>query len=172
MQAGERKGVAINKAARKCFSKSVRKRTREQQAQPGLVDAIIAGDTNKVHDMVAKGANVNTFDSDSGFFPLGLAVKHSSWGIILFLMSKGADARYGQGLKAAVYRDQSGVSLHSLGFSSLPFHSLDGWTHYESPLMLFKGKRAPQVARILVDGGADKSVPQFMKKALLDKVLN
>ena len=98
------------------------------------------GDLNKVKDLVQKGYNVNAFDESISFTPLHYAVKGKHIEVAKYLISVGADVN-------AHYLEKIG----------------------ETPLGSVAANCSYEIAELLVNAGANPTIPGWMKITALDR---
>lgn len=98
------------------------------------------GDVNRIKELVARGWPVNAFDVDLGKTPLHYAVENERYEAAEFLIRAGAD-----------------VNAH------------DERVIGDTPLGTVAGNCSLRMARLLVDAGADPTIPGWMQLTALDQ---
>ena len=98
------------------------------------------GDLNKVKELLSKGYDVNVFDEDLSFTPLHYAVKSEHSEVINYLLSSGADVN-------AYDEDKAG----------------------ETPLGGVAENCSLEIAKLLIDAGANPTIPGWMQITALDR---
>ena len=104
-----------------------------------LHDAAMAGDLERVKELLACGAEVNSFDS-IGYTALHYAAKDQNTALVRLLLEAGADP--------------NAQDVRNIG---------------NTPLGAVAGNCSLELARILVAAGADPTVPGWMQITALDQ---
>ena len=98
------------------------------------------GDFDKVKELVGEGYDLNAFDEDLSLTPLHYAAKGEHFEIVKFLLSVGAD-----------------VNAH------------DEVRSGETPLGEIAASCSYEIAELLVNAGANPTIPGWMKITALDR---
>jgi ankyrin repeat protein len=98
------------------------------------------GDIEEVKKCIDEGFDVNAFDEDMRFTPLHYAVKNEHAEVALFLIENGADVNA---------RDQDNAG--------------------NTPLCEVAKTCSYKIAKLLIDAGADSSIPGWMQLTAIDK---
>lgn len=98
------------------------------------------GDLDRVKELLEQGCDINAFDEDLDWTPLHYAVKEGHIDVAAYLIERGADVN-------AHNSDRAG----------------------ETPLALVAQECTYEIAKLLVDAGADPTIPGWMKLSALDR---
>jgi ankyrin repeat protein len=113
---------------------------RDQDEYEQLHFAAADGDLEKVRELVADGCDVNAFDDSLSFTPLHHAVKGGHLPVVSYLLATGAD------------------------FNAREEHKCGN-----TPLGEVAGNCSYAMAELLVNAGADPTIPGWMQLTALDK---
>ncbi len=98
------------------------------------------GDLDRVKALVAEGQDVNRFDADTSLTPLHHAVRGEHFAVASFLLQNGADINA---------HDEANIG--------------------ETPLAHVAATCSLEMAQLLVDAGADPTIPGWMQLTALDR---
>ncbi len=108
--------------------------------QEQLHFAAADGDLDRVTALVAEGQDVNRFDADTSLTPLHHAVRGEHFAVASFLLQNGADINA---------HDEANIG--------------------ETPLGDVAATCSLEMAQLLVDAGADPTIPGWMQLTALDR---
>jgi ankyrin repeat protein len=99
-----------------------------------------AGDLNKVRELVEQGFDINTIEKDLSYSPLHFAVRGEHIEVARYLLSAGADV-----------------------------NAYDEMYIGETPLGDAAADCSYEIAELLVEAGADPTIPGWMQRTALDR---
>ncbi len=134
-----------------------------------LLTAVMAGDLDLVRQAIEMGANLDCYDWDLGYSPLGMAIERGHLDIVRYLLDTGANPQAGSttstalGLAAEQGETQMIQLLLSSGVDVNAPVAADGWTALLSAIK--NGYRS--LVPILVNAGANVNVWSRGETAIL-----